>query len=62
MSFYGIAEFDRNLRKVMDSDTFKNAGDGGKLRFVEALFKSKYGIGSFFGYGSVKPLDEGNGR
>jgi hypothetical protein len=56
MSFAGLEQFDRNLRAMMDSDAFKQADDSEKIGFGVLLMRSKYGLGSWGGFGSVKPL------
>lgn len=58
MSFSGIVQFDKNLRLLMNSEAFKEADDAQKLDLGYRLLKSKYGLGSFFGYGEVEPLSQ----
>ena len=56
MSLYGLKEFDYNLRKMMDSEAFKKADEVKKFNMGYRLLNSKYGLGSFFGFGRVKKL------
>ena len=58
MSINGIAQFDKNLRVLMNSEAFKKADEAQKLNFGYRLFNSKYGIGAFFGFGKVHALPE----
>jgi hypothetical protein len=58
MSFAGMRTFEKNLSTLMDSEAFKNADEGARLNMGYRLLKSKYGIGSFFGFGKVHPLPE----
>lgn len=69
MSFNGISTYVSNLNRLMDSMAFKEADDAEKMRLGGRLFFSKYGIGSFYGFGPVHKLPEkeksnveGNGR
>lgn len=43
MSFNGIVQFEKNLRTMMDSDAFKKADDGERLRLGGTLMRSSYG-------------------
>lgn len=43
MSFAGILTFKKNLESLMDSDAFKRADDGERLRMGGSLLRSSYG-------------------
>jgi hypothetical protein len=64
MSFNGIVTFEKNLRKLMDSDAFEKAKTAKRLQLAGMLMRSKYGLGSWAGFGSVKELKQpsDNGR
>ena len=58
MSLAGITIFNTNLNKLMESKAFKEADGAQRLRLGGALLRSRYGIGSFFGFGTVHKLPE----
>lgn len=53
MSFNGIAQFNRNLRLMMDSKAFKKADQGARMSMGGLLLRSKYGAPII---GETKPL------
>lgn len=56
MSFAGFKEYVENLDTLMESDAFKKMDWGERLEAGYSLLNSKYGKGSFFGFGKVKSL------
>lgn len=62
MSFNGIRQFENNLRSLMGSDAFKKADDAERLRMGGALLRSKYGLGSFCGFGKTEELKRDDGE
>lgn len=59
MSFNNIVQYAENLRTLEDSEAWKNATEAERLELHYRLFKSKYGLGSWFGFGEVKELWKG---
>lgn len=57
-SFAGMTTFNANLNRLMESKTFKEADEVQKLQLGGLLLRSKYGIGSFCGFGPVHKLPE----
>lgn len=53
MSFNGIGQFEKNLRKLQASETYQKGDFATRMRLGYSLLKSKYGFGIF---GKVKPL------
>ena len=58
MSFAGFVEYEKNLRTLMKSNAYKRANDSDKLELGYKLFKSKYGIGGFYGIKELKVNDK----
>jgi len=56
MSFNGILVYERNLRRLMDSEAFKNSDEEKRLDLAYRLYKSKFGLGAWFGFGRVHEL------
>lgn len=56
MSINGIATFEKNLRVLMASDGFKNTPSDRQLQLGGILLRSRYGMGSFLGFGRVEKL------
>jgi len=46
MSLNGLVQFDKNLRKIMDSDQWKNGDFSDKANLGYRLLNSKYGLGN----------------
>lgn len=56
MSVNGLKQFDMNLRTLMESKSYKEADDVERIRMGGMLLRSKYGIGSFCGFGKTHEL------
>lgn len=62
MSVAGLTTFNRNLKRVMATDTFQTAGLGQRLRLGHRLLQSRFGLGSMLGFGPTAPLPEPSRR
>ena len=58
MSFAGLTQSNENLLKLLDSKAFTEADDVTKLHLSYCLLNSKYGLGSFGGFGRVEKLQK----
>ena len=47
MSLSGIGQFNENLKKVMETETFQKADFVEKMELGHRLLNSKYGLGNF---------------
>jgi len=58
MSVDGILTFQKNMEILMKSEGYRKADLAEQMELQYRLLNSKYGKGSYFGFGKVQPLEE----